>query len=118
MICYDVSQIASLHARLYNVHKVFFGGYFIHGSKITMKFLKHGISYWSQNQLECLFLRHEGYLGAIGAFLKAFDELDQFKYSWYENFARSSGFTSSRKRSDSASFDCFELNQEDIQLVP
>lgn len=48
MICYDVSQIASLHARLYNVNKVFFGGYFIHGSNITMKFLKHGISFWSQ----------------------------------------------------------------------
>jgi type II pantothenate kinase len=48
MICYDVSQIASLYARLYNVNKVFFGGYFIHGSEITMKFLKHGISYWSQ----------------------------------------------------------------------
>lgn len=48
MICYDVSQIASLYARLYNVNKVFFGGYFIHGSEITMKFLQHGISYWSQ----------------------------------------------------------------------
>jgi len=27
-----------------------------------------------KNQIECLFLRHEGYLGAIGAFLKADEE--------------------------------------------
>jgi pantothenate kinase len=95
MICYDVSQIASLYARLYKIDKVFFGGYFTNGSELTMKFLKHGVSYWSQvcikfdkkfkawlifflvylqNQIECLFLRHEGYLGAIGAFLKADEE--------------------------------------------
>lgn len=48
MICYDISQIATLHARLYDIKKVYFGGYFIHNCRITMKFLKHGISYWSQ----------------------------------------------------------------------
>ena len=48
MICYDISQIASLHARINNVKKICFAGYFIHGSPVTMKFLKHGVSYWSQ----------------------------------------------------------------------
>lgn len=48
MICYDLSQLASLHARLHNVKQVFFGGYFIRKNFLTMKFLKHGISFWSK----------------------------------------------------------------------
>lgn len=40
--------------------------------------------------MEAMFLRHEGYLGAIGAFLKGTEELDTDKYSWQENFAGSS----------------------------
>ena len=48
MICYDLSQLASLHAKLNNVKKVIFGGYFISKNLLTMRFLKHGISYWSQ----------------------------------------------------------------------
>ena len=48
MICYDLSQLACLHARLNGVKKVYFGGYFIRKNFLTMKFLKHGISYWSQ----------------------------------------------------------------------
>lgn len=96
MICYDLSQLASLHARLHNIKKVVFGGYFISKNLLTMKLLKHGICFWSKvvkffyfilrknifslslfllkNQIECLFLRHEGYLGAVGAFLKVTEE--------------------------------------------
>lgn len=48
MICYDLSQLASLHAKIQNVKKVIFGGYFISKNLLTMRFLKHGISYWSQ----------------------------------------------------------------------
>jgi pantothenate kinase len=47
-ICYDLSQLASLHAKINNVKKVIFGGYFISKNLLTMRFLKHGISYWSQ----------------------------------------------------------------------
>ncbi|CAF0848455.1 unnamed protein product [Brachionus calyciflorus] len=117
MICYDISQIATLHARIHNIDRIYFGGYFIHNCRVNMKFLKHGISYWSQGKMECLFLRHEGYLGAIGAFLKISQELDHTKYSWFENYAHSSTQSISRKRNDSNPFDCFELNQEDHKLV-
>ena len=48
MICYDISQLASLYARLYNIEKVYFGGYFIRHSFSIMKFLQFGVSYWSQ----------------------------------------------------------------------
>ena len=124
MICYDLSQIASLHARIHNVKKIYFGGYFIHNSTLLMKFLKHGINYWSQNTIECLFMRHEGYLGAIGCFLKMSEENsneDLSKFTWYENLAHSSGIVrqrrESRKDSITNTFDCFELNREEIKLV-
>jgi type II pantothenate kinase len=48
MICYDVTQIASLHARIHGIKRVYFGGYFIRNCRLTMKFLKHGIQFWSQ----------------------------------------------------------------------
>lgn len=51
MICYDITQLATLYARLHNIKKVIFGGYFISKNLLTMKFLKHGICYWSQVKL-------------------------------------------------------------------
>lgn len=48
MICYDVTHLASLYARLYNIKRVYFGGYFIRTVRLTMRFLKYGISFWSQ----------------------------------------------------------------------
>lgn len=35
-----------------------------------MNTLSYAIKFWSQGQKEAYFLRHEGYLGAVGAFLK------------------------------------------------
>jgi hypothetical protein len=52
--------------------------------------VSYSIKYWSKGKVEALFLRHEGYLGAIGAFLKGTEELDCDRYSWQENFAGSS----------------------------
>ena len=34
-----------------------------------MHTISYAIKYWSKGEVEALFLRHEGYLGAIGAFL-------------------------------------------------
>lgn len=51
--------------------------------------------------MDCLFLRHEGYLGAIGAFLKTSQDLDHANFSWFENYAHSSAHTISRVRNDS-----------------
>ena len=36
-----------------------------------MNTLSYAISFWSKGNIKALFLRHEGYLGAIGAFLKS-----------------------------------------------
>ena len=117
MICYNLAQLSTLYASLNNIKKVLFGGYFINNNELIMKILVHGIKYWSsvinfffsdlkkkklnepiffvQNQIECYFLRHEGYLGAVGAFIKTNDQTD---CSWYENMAHSSPYKPSLYR--------------------
>lgn len=43
-----------------------------------MHTVSFAINYWSRGQVQSLFLRHEGYLGAIGAFLKGAEECGKF----------------------------------------
>src|SRR5436305_5383605 len=49
-----------------------------------MNTLSYAINYWSQGTIKALFLRHEGYLGAVGAFLK--HRTKQRSYSFSEIF--------------------------------
>ncbi|KAK7489322.1 hypothetical protein BaRGS_00019430 [Batillaria attramentaria] len=90
----DIGQIAYLQARLHGLTKIYFGGYFIRGHPLTMHTIGFAINYWSKGEIKALFLRHEGYLGAVGAFLKGNEEQDAEKYSWGENLAGSSGLAS------------------------
>ncbi|KAK7089960.1 4'-phosphopantetheine phosphatase-like [Littorina saxatilis] len=90
----DIGQIAYLQARLHKLTKIYFGGYFIRGHPLTMHTIAFAINYWSKGEIQALFLRHEGYLGAVGAFLKGAEEEDAEKYSWGENMAGSSGLAS------------------------
>lgn len=40
------------------------------GHPITMNTLSYAINFWSKGSIKALFLRHEGYIGAVGAFMK------------------------------------------------
>src|SRR5690554_2353119 len=40
------------------------------GHPITMNTLSYAINFWSKGSMKALFLRHEGYIGAVGAFMK------------------------------------------------
>lgn len=44
--------------------------YYSTGHPITMNTLSYAINFWSKGTIKALFLRHEGYLGAVGAFMK------------------------------------------------
>lgn len=90
----DIGQIASLYAMLHGLKKVYFGGYFLRNHPVSMHTISFAINYWSRGAVQALFLRHEGYLGAIGAFLLGAEECDTEKYSWGENYAGSSGLQS------------------------
>ena len=66
----NIGQIAYLHAEKHNLPHIYFGGSFIGGHSQTMNTLSYAIRFWSKGSKQAYFLRHEGYLGAVGAFLK------------------------------------------------
>ncbi|KAJ8310602.1 hypothetical protein KUTeg_012467 [Tegillarca granosa] len=118
----DVGQIAYLHAKLHGIKKIYFGGFFIRGHPMTMHTISYAVNFWSKGEIQPLFLRHEGYLGAIGAFLKGAEEDDTENFTWGENFAGSSGLGSSQSnffrygRQRSSTFDMLELDKLDKPL--
>eukprot|EP00897_Mesotaenium_endlicherianum_P000944 jgi/Mesen1/10850/ME000093S10365 len=73
MISYNIGQISFLNAVRYNIKRIFFGGFFIRGHAYTMDTMSFAIKFWSKGAMQALFLRHEGFLGALGAFL-SYDE--------------------------------------------
>ncbi|KAK6820669.1 hypothetical protein PG990_012653 [Apiospora arundinis] len=66
----NIGQIAYLHAQKHGLSRIYFGGSFIRGHPQTMNTLSYAFKFWSEGQKQAYFLRHEGYLGAVGAFLK------------------------------------------------
>lgn len=70
MVSYNIGHLAFLNAKRYGITRVFFGGFFIRGHPYTMNVISYAIRFWSKGEMRATFLRHEGFLGAMGAFLK------------------------------------------------
>ena len=66
----NIGQIAYLQSEKHNLEHIYFGGSFIRGHRQTMNTLSFAIKFWSKGNKKAYFLRHEGYLGSVGAFLK------------------------------------------------
>ncbi|RFU77199.1 pantothenate kinase [Trichoderma arundinaceum] len=66
----NIGQIAYLQSQIHNLSDIYFGGSFIRGHRQTINTLSYAIRFWSKGEKQAYFLRHEGYLGAVGAFLK------------------------------------------------
>ncbi|KAI1379986.1 fumble-domain-containing protein [Hypoxylon crocopeplum] len=66
----NIGQISYLQSQVHGLSRIYFGGSFIRGHPQTMNTLSYAIKFWSKGQKQAYFLRHEGYLGAVGAFLK------------------------------------------------
>jgi len=64
MICYNISHLSFLYAKQYNLNKILFSGSFSDNKEIQ-KLLIHGVNHWS-NDIECIFLKDIGYMGAFG----------------------------------------------------
>lgn len=65
----NIGQIAYLQAQRYNLKKIYFAGSYIRNHYQTIRTLSYAIDFWSNNTKKAYFLRHEGYLGSMGAFL-------------------------------------------------
>jgi type II pantothenate kinase len=66
----NIGQIAYLQSEKHDLGRIYFGGSFIRGHRQTINTLSYAIKFWSQGEKKAFFLRHEGYLGSVGAFLK------------------------------------------------
>lgn len=69
MIAFNIAQISCLNARLYKITRVYFAGFFIRAQPCTMHTITQAVKYWGRGNITPLFLRHEGYVGAVGSFL-------------------------------------------------
>ncbi|KAF8482069.1 fumble [Russula ochroleuca] len=69
----NIGQIAYMNAEKYGLNRIYFGGCFIRGHPATIATLSYAIRFWSKGTKRALFLRHEGFLGAIGAWIKNID---------------------------------------------
>lgn len=66
----NIGQIAYLQSEKHDLQRIYFGGSFIRGHQQTIHTLSYAINFWSKGSKQAFFLRHEGYLGAVGAFMK------------------------------------------------
>jgi type II pantothenate kinase len=69
MVTNNIGQVAYLNAKLHKTHRIYFAGNFLRHNQISQQRLAYAIDYWSKGEMEALFLEHEGYFGALGAFL-------------------------------------------------
>ncbi|KAA8540811.1 hypothetical protein F0562_024774 [Nyssa sinensis] len=69
MISYNIGQISYLNALRFGLKRIFFGGFFIRGHAYTMDTISFAVHFWSKGETQAMFLRHEGFLGALGAFM-------------------------------------------------
>ncbi len=86
LVSNNIGQISYLNAVAHGIQRIYFSGFFIRGHPITMNTLSYAISFWSKGQIKALFLRHEGYLGAVGAFLQSIPS-ESKDSTFTENFA-------------------------------
>jgi len=69
MVTNNIGQVAYLNAQLHKTSRIYFVGNFLRSNIISQRRLSYAINYWSKGKMEALFLEHEGYFGALGAFL-------------------------------------------------
>ncbi|ODV77306.1 fumble-domain-containing protein [Suhomyces tanzawaensis NRRL Y-17324] len=69
LVSNNIGQIAYLQAVRFNLKRIYFGGSYISGHMQTIHTLSYAVNFWSKGDMKSYFLRHEGYLGSVGAFV-------------------------------------------------
>ena len=69
MITQNIGQVAYLNAKLHDTSNIYFCGNFLRRNAIASQQLAYAIHYWSRGEKQAQFFHHEGYFGAVGAFL-------------------------------------------------
>eukprot|EP01116_Phalansterium_solitarium_P015018 TRINITY_DN3302_c0_g1_i3.p1 TRINITY_DN3302_c0_g1~~TRINITY_DN3302_c0_g1_i3.p1 ORF type:complete len:379 (+),score=101.98 TRINITY_DN3302_c0_g1_i3:106-1242(+) len=69
MISNNIAQIGYLNAKQHGAKRIFFSGGFLQGSDYILGRLDFAVNFWSKGEMRAHFLRHNSYLGALGAWL-------------------------------------------------
>lgn len=72
----NIGQISYLQANIHGVESIFFGGSYINSHHFIIKTLSYAINFWSKGEMQAHFLKHDGYIGAIGSFLMSPEDGD------------------------------------------
>lgn len=69
MVASNVAQIAYLTSRTQPapLKQIVFAGNFLRQNRQSIGYIAHAVDFWSQSKQHALFLKHEGFCGAIGA---------------------------------------------------
>jgi len=87
LVTNNIGQVAYLNAKLHKTPRIYFVGSFLRHNMISQRRLSYAIDYWSKGEMEALFLEHEGYFGALGAFLTTqnIEKKDGGFFHWENN---------------------------------
>jgi type II pantothenate kinase len=70
MITNNIGSLANLYAhKVLHVPQIIFVGNFLTNNSIAKRGLAFATDYWSNHTAKALFLKHEGYFGAVGSLL-------------------------------------------------
>jgi len=73
MVAQNVTQIAFMNAKLHGTKRIVFTGNFLRHNAIALRTLTTQLKLWSGGEVEAIFMEHEGFFGAIGAFLSSYN---------------------------------------------
>ena len=93
MVAQNITQIAFLNAKLHHTKRIVFTGNFLRHNPIALRTLTTNLRLFSGGEVEALFMEHEGFFGALGAFLATHHAKEKLsKSSEGENMPRTSSF--------------------------
>ena len=67
MVSWNIAHIARLVASQEGARTIIFTGSFMHDNAVSQRRLASAFRYWSNGDSQALFMKHEGYVGALGA---------------------------------------------------
>lgn len=84
----NIGQISYLQANIHGVESIFFGGSYINRHHFIIKTLSYAINFWSKGEMQAHFLKHDGYIGAIGSFLMSPEDVNDYDINELEQQTR------------------------------
>ena len=67
MISYNIAHLATMNAKAHGLQENIFWTV-LHSRPHTMNTISFAVNFWSKGETKAMFLRHEGFLGALERF--------------------------------------------------